>query len=82
MNKVHKDFLGRDLALGDRVVMMAKFSREFKLAQIVKLTDKKVKVQWAEQEWATLTTYGDRLLRVEGPDLTWHLLTKGTSNER
>jgi hypothetical protein len=71
----HKDFLGRPLAVGDRVIMMAQYSREFKLAQVVKLTPKKVKVAWAEHDWVTYTTESERFVRVEGPDLTWYLLT-------
>lgn len=73
---VHKDFLGRKLEIGDRVIMMAQSSREFKLAQVVKFTPKKVKVAWADYDWATYTTEGQRFVRVEGPDLTWYLLTK------
>jgi hypothetical protein len=56
--------------------MMAQYSREFKLAQVIKLTPKKVKVAWAEHDWATYTTESERFVRVEGPDLTWYLLTK------
>ncbi len=74
----HRDFLGRKLAVGDRVIMMAQHSREFKLAQIVKMTPKKVKVAWAEYDWATYTTESERFVRVEGPDLTWYLMTKGS----
>ncbi len=73
----HRDFLGRRLAVGDRVIMMAQHSREFKLAQIVKMTPKKVKVAWADYDWATYTTEPERFVRVEGPDLTWYLITKG-----
>lgn len=73
----HRDFLGRKLAVGDRVIMMAQHSREFKLAQIVKMTPKKVKVAWADYDWATYTTEPERFVRVEGPDLTWYLITKG-----
>ena len=73
---LHKDFLGRTLQVGDRVIMMAQHAREFKLAQVIKLTPKKVKVAWAEHDWATYTTEAERFVRVEGPDLTWYLLTK------
>lgn len=76
-NYNHRDFLGRKLAVGDRVIMMAQHSREFKLAQIVKMTPKKVKVAWADYDWATYTTEPERFVRVEGPDLTWYLITKG-----
>jgi len=72
----HRDFLGRKLALGDRVIMMAQHSREFRLAQIVKITPKKVKVAWADHDWATYTSEPERFIRVEGPDLTWYLITK------
>ena len=71
----HRDFLGRTLSVGDRVIMMAQHSREFRLAQVIKLTPKKVKVAWAEHAWATYTTESERFVRVEGPDLTWYLLT-------
>lgn len=74
---VHRDFLGRKLAIGDRVIMMAQHYREFKLAQIVKFTPKKVKVAWDEYDWATYTSEPERFIRVEGPDLTWFLMTKG-----
>lgn len=73
----HRDFLGRKLSVGDRVIMMAQHSREFKLAQIVRMTPKKVKVAWADYAWATYTTEPERFVRVEGPDLTWYLITKG-----
>lgn len=73
----HRDFLGRRLSVGDRVIMMAQHSREFKLAQIIKMTPKKVKVAWADYDWATYTTEPERFVRVEGPDLTWYLITKG-----
>lgn len=74
----HRDFLGRPSAVGDRVIMMAQHSREFRLAQVIKLTPKKVRVDWAEPDWATSTTEAERFVRVEGPDLTWYLLSKGT----
>lgn len=72
----HKDFLGRVLKVGDRVIMMAQHSREFKLAQVIKLTPKKVKVAWDDFDWTTYTTESERFVRVEGTDLTWYLLTK------
>lgn len=73
---VHRDFLGRKLKVGDRVIMMAQHTREFRLAQIIKMTPKKVKVAWAEYDWATYTTEPERFVLVEGPDLTWYLMTK------
>ena len=75
MTVQHRDFLGRTLAVGDRVIMMAQHSREFRLAQVIKLTPKKVKVAWAEYDWATYTTESERFVSVEGPDLTLYLLT-------
>jgi len=75
----HKDFLGRKLAVGDRVIMMAQYSREFRLAQVIKLTPKKVKVAWDSYDWATYTSESARFIRVEGPDLTWYLLSKDSN---
>jgi hypothetical protein len=75
----HKDFLGRKLAVGDRVIMMAQYSREFRLAQVIKMTPKKVKVAWDSHDWATYTSESARFIRVEGPDLTWYLLSKDSN---
>lgn len=74
----HRDFLGRKLDIGDRVIMMAQHYREFKLAQIIKMTPKKVKVAWGDRSWETYTSEPERFVRVEGPDLTWYLMTKGS----
>lgn len=73
----HKDFLGRTLAIGDRVVMIKSHYKEFQLAQITGFTAKKVRVAWGSGKWDTHTTDGYRFVKVEGPDLTWYLLAKG-----
>lgn len=73
----HKDFLGRTLSIGDRVVMIKANYKEFQLAQVVAFTPKKVKVAWGDSRWDNLTTDGYRFVKVEGPDLTWFLLSRG-----
>lgn len=76
VNIQHKDFLGRKLSIGDRVVIMHDLHRKFRLAQVVSFTDKKVKVKYGDRRWDTKTTESHRMIRVEGPDLTWYLISQ------
>ena len=50
--------------------------KKFRLAQVVSFTDKKVKVKYGDRRWDTKTTESHRMIRVEGPDLTWYLISQ------
>ena len=71
---MHKDFLGRELVVGDFVIFIRQGYRSFKLANVIGLTPKKVRVKWSDHEWATLLQDPGSLVKVEGPDLTMFLL--------
>jgi hypothetical protein len=78
-----KDFLGRDLAIGDSVIVMAPNYRHFVLARVIAFTPKQVRVSFLntwnygkEGFYTELLQYGEQLTKVDGPDLTMYLLRK------
>lgn len=76
-----KDFLGRDLELGDSVIIMAPGYRHFVLARVIKFTPKQVRVSFLNNwnfgspgYYTELLQYASQLTKVDGPDLTMYLL--------
>ena len=76
---MHKDFLGRDLAVGDFVIFIRQGYRSFKLANVIGTTPKKVRIKWGDSKWAELLQEPSSLVKVEGPDLTMFLLQQDHS---
>lgn len=78
--QVFKDFLKRDLAIGDYVVFPAPSGGGMKLGKIVKFTPKQIRVEWTYQ-WSgkvhaqSAPRYASQCVKVEGPDLTMYLLS-------
>ena len=73
-----KDFLNRELALDDHVVFPGAYNGGMKLGKIVKFTPKNVKVEhpgWRGEMTTTLRA-ANQCVKVEGPDLTFFLLSK------
>lgn len=73
-----KDFLGRELEVGDFVVFMRQGYRELKLAKIKSFTKTgKPRLCW-QTKWgeSNLLQDGNQVVKVEGPDLTAFLLTR------
>lgn len=72
-----KDYLGRDLAVDDHVIFISQSYRRLRLARVYAFTPSgKVRIRWADQDWATLLQEGDQIVKVEGPDLTYFLLNQ------
>lgn len=70
-----KDYLGRDLALGDFVVFMRPKYREFALGSIVKFTPTGMaRVKYGENDWQNILQGGAQLVKVEGAELSVLLL--------
>ena len=74
----HNDFLGRPLDVGDFVVFMRHGVRQFKLGKIKKFARSgKPYVCWQTNFGEVqLLQQGYQLVKVEGPDLTFFLLSK------
>jgi len=80
---VHKDFLRRDLAIDDYVVFPAPRGAGMKLGKIIKLTPKQIRVEWTyKASWRnnevmsdSAVRYSKECVKVEGPDLTYYLLS-------
>ena len=73
-----RDFLNRELALEDYVVFPGAYGCGMKLGKIIKFTPKNVKIEhpgWRGANTSTLRAPG-QCVRVEGPDLTFFLLSK------
>ncbi len=72
-----KDFLNRDLALEDYVVFPGAYNGGMKLGKVIKFTPKNVRIEhpvWRGAMTSTLRAPG-QCVRVEGPDLTFFLLS-------
>jgi hypothetical protein len=72
-----KDYLGRDLNIGDNVIFIRPNHREFKLGQIAEFTvTGRVEVKWGDESWQNILQQGTELVRVEGTDLTMFFLNQ------
>ena len=77
-----RDFLNRELALDDYVVFPGAYNGGMKLGKIIKFTPKQVKIEHPGRNWrnssSMLTTLriSTQCVRVEGPDLTFFLLSR------
>ena len=72
-----RDFLGRELNLGDYVIFMKQHYREFGMGKIVKFTPQKVRVKWGPAPWAELLQTADQLVKVEGEEVFAYALKNG-----
>ena len=73
-----KDFLGRQLEVGDFVIFMRQHYRELKLAKVKSFTKTgKPRICW-QTTWGESELLQDatQVVKVEGPDLTFFLLSK------
>lgn len=70
-----KDFLKRDLTVGDSVIIVTPSYRSFTLARVHSFTATKVRVEYGEYNRKLLQD-PVQLCKVDGPDLTMYLLKK------
>jgi len=77
-----KDFLLRDLSLDDYVVFPSPRGGGMKLGKVVKFTPQQIRVEYPgwRNELTSTTRYSKECVRVEGPDLTFFLLSKENQN--
>lgn len=71
-----KDFLGKELEVGDYVVLVRPNYRELMLATIIKFSPKQVRVKWGEGKYEQTSQYPYQLIKVESKDATWYFLNK------
>ena len=75
-----KDFLNRELEIGDSVITIAPGYRSFVLARVIKFTPKQVRVafmntwNYPDGYYTELLQHPTQLTKVDGPDLTMYLL--------
>lgn len=77
---MHKDFLGRELAIGDFVVFIVPNYRQLRLANVVDFTKTKTRIRWGNRPWDNMLQNSQALVKVEGPDLTMFLLQQDHTN--
>ena len=72
----HRDFIGRELVVGDFVAAIRPGYREIVLGQVDKLTPKMVRVRFDQKDIyeETQVYYSKDLVKLEGPHLTAKLL--------
>lgn len=80
-----KDFLGRELVIGDSVIIIAPNYRHFVVARVIAFTARQVRVAYmndwnfaAPGLYKELLQSPGQLTRVDGPDLTMYLISKKT----
>jgi hypothetical protein len=78
-----KDFLGRELEIGDSVIVIAPNYRHFVLARVIQFTPNQVRVSFmntwnygSDGYYTELLQTPSQLTKVDGPDLTMYLLKK------
>jgi hypothetical protein len=77
----HKDFLNRELKVGDYVVFPAPRSGGMKLGKLIKFTPLQIRVEWSYKSYKgevkndSTTRYSKECVKVEGPDLFMYLLS-------
>ena len=73
-----KDFLNRELAIDDYVVFPGPYNGGMKLGKIIKFTPKQIRVEYPgwRGEMTSSVRYPREVVKVEGPDLTFFLLSK------
>jgi hypothetical protein len=73
-----RDFLNRPIGIGDYVVFPGAYNGGMKLGKIIKFTPKNLRVEhpgWYGEPTSTLRI-PNQCVKVEGPDLTFFLLSK------
>jgi len=81
MTQVFKDFLKRDLDVGDYVVFPAPYGQGLKLGKIVKFTPKNMRVAWTRKDYRGNVSNEETIrqvkecVKVEGQELTMYLLS-------
>jgi len=86
MTTPFKDFLKRDISIGDHVVFPGPYNSGMKLGQVVKYSKQSIRVQWSRKYYSQMhktirvaheETYRNpkECVRVDGPDLTMYLLS-------
>ena len=73
-----RDFLNRPIALGDYVVFPGAYNGGMKLGKVIKFTPQNVRVEHPGRRGAMTSTLraAGQCVKVEGPDLTFFLLSK------
>ena len=73
-----KDFLMRELALDDYVIFKSPYGANLKLGKIIKFTPRQIRVEYPgwRGEMTSSVRYSKEVVKVEGPDLTFFLLSK------
>lgn len=76
-----KDFLLRDLIIGDYVIFPGPYQQGMKLGKITKFTPQNIRVEFPTHNGVMTNTLRPpgQCVRVEGPDLTWFLLSKNNT---
>jgi hypothetical protein len=79
--KIYKDFLNREIAVGDYVAFQAPYNWGLKLGRITKFTPQNLRVAWSWKSPHGNIVHENSVrrvrecVRVDGPDLTMYLLT-------
>lgn len=73
-----KDFLNRDLAVDDHVIFKSPYGASLKLGKIIKFTPQQIRVEYPgwRGDMTSSVRYSKEVVKVEGPDLTFFLLSK------
>jgi hypothetical protein len=69
-----RDFLGRELQVGDYVIYQKQSYRGYNLAKVIKFTPQKVRVKYGDSKYCELLQAPEQLVKVEGEEVTMYYL--------
>lgn len=79
MELTRPDFLNRPIELGDYVVFSGAYNGGMKLGKVIKFTPTAIRIEhpgWRLDKMTSTLRAADQCVRVDGPDLTFFLLSK------
>lgn len=71
-----KDFLNRELNIGDHVICIEPGCKNYIMAEIFAFTPKFVRVKWGENKYEQQLQYPRQLIKIAETDVTWYYLNK------
>ena len=71
-----KDFLNRELNIGDHVICIKTGYTSYTLAEVFGFTPQGVRVKWGESRYEKKLQSPNQLIKVSETDVTWYLLNK------
>ncbi len=71
-----KDFLGRELAIGDNAIITVADRNPYRIGTIITITEKMVRIKWGDNKSQNKYEYPHNVIKIDEKDTTWYYLNK------